>query len=244
MSIPKTIHYCWFGRGEMPPLAKKCMKSWKKYCPDCDIICWNEDNFDFSENEYAAEAYRAGKWAFVSDYVRLRVIEKYGGIYLDTDVEIIKPIDKLLECGGFLGLDERGVVCTGLGFAASAGNEAVRAMLADYDGIHFVKEDGSYDITPCTERNTATLARLGFDRDNPPEKFMDMTFLPSEYLCPKNFYTGKTVITENTYSIHHYDASWISPTARRTMIAKRILGVKLYDKLYGKFLHKFKWLEW
>ena len=244
MSIPKVIHYCWFGRGKMPAHAEKCLASWKKYCPDFEIIRWDEDNFDFSQNAYAAEAYRAGKWAFVSDYARLYVIEKYGGSYLETDVELIKPLTPLLELTGYMGIDERGVVCTGLGFGAERGNKIVGEMLADYDGIHFVKPDGTYDMTPCPDRNTALLAMLGAVNENIVGTFSDMTFLPSDFLCPKNYYTGKTEITGNTYSIHHYDASWISPTARRTTYIKRIIGVKLYNKLYGKFLHKFKWLEW
>jgi len=103
MSIPKVIHYCWFGKGKMPKLAKKCIKSWKKYCPDYKIICHNEDNFDLTQNRYLNEAYKAGKWAFVSDYVRLKIIYDNGGIYLDTDVELIKPIDDLLLTKGFMG---------------------------------------------------------------------------------------------------------------------------------------------
>ena len=97
MSIPKVIHYCWFGKGEMPKIAKKCIKSWEKYCPDYEIICHNEDNFDLSQNRYMREAYEAKKWAFVSDFARLKIIYDHGGIYLDTDVELIKPIDDLLE---------------------------------------------------------------------------------------------------------------------------------------------------
>ena len=125
MSIPKVIHYCWFGKGEMPKLAKKCIKSWEKYCPGFEIICHNEDNFDLSQNRYMCEAYEAGKWAFVSDFARLKIIYDNGGIYLDTDVELIKPIDDLLEGKGFMGFDEKGIVATGLGFGAEKGNEII-----------------------------------------------------------------------------------------------------------------------
>ena len=97
MSIPKVIHYCWFGKGEMPALAEKCIKSWKKYCPEYKIVCHNEDNFDIDRNRYAKEAYMCGKWAFVSDYARLKVLYDEGGIYLDTDVELIKPLDELID---------------------------------------------------------------------------------------------------------------------------------------------------
>ena len=234
MNIPKVIHYCWFGKGEMPKLANKCIKSWKKYCPDYEIVCHNEDNFDMTQNRYLNEAYKAGKWAFVSDYARLKIIYDNGGIYLDTDVELIKPIDDLLLTKGFMGFDEKGIVATGLGFGAEKGNEIVSEFLKDYDNIPFVLPDGSYDLTPCPDRNTEALKRLG----------MDITFLPDEYLCPMNYYTGNKKITENTYSIHHYSASWTSVVTKRTTRIKRIIGVRLYDKIYGKFLQNCKWLEW
>ena len=244
MSIPKVIHYCWFGKGKMPAIAEKCIKSWKKYCPDYEIICWNEDNFDLTQNRYMREAYEAGKWAFVSDFVRLKVIYDHGGIYLDTDVELIKPIDPLLENSGYVGFDEKGLVATGLGFGAEAGNEIVGAFLKDYDDLPFVLADGSFDLTPCPDRNTAALKRLGMDIQNHDQDFMGMKFLPYEYLCPMDYYTGKKTLTKNTYSIHHYCASWTSKVTKRTTRIKRIIGLKWYNKLYGKFLHKFKGLEW
>ena len=244
MSIPKVIHYCWFGKGEMPKLAKKCIKSWKKYGTDYEIICHNEDNFDLTQNRYLNEAYKAGKWAFVSDYARLKIICDNGGIYLDTDVELIKPIDDLLLTNGFMGFDEKGIVATGLGFGAEKGNEIVSEFLKDYDNIPFVLPDGSYDLTPCPDRNTEALKRLGMDIKNTSQTFMDITFLPDEYLCPMNYYTGKKTITENTYSIHHYSGSWTSVVTKRTTRIKRIIGVRLYDKIYGKFLQNCKWLEW
>lgn len=244
MSIPKVIHYCWFGKGKMPRLAKKCIKSWKKYCPDYEIVCWNEDNFDLTQNRYMYEAYQAGKWAFVSDYVRLKVVYDNGGIYLDTDVELIKPIDDLLKNKGFMGFDEKGIVATGLGFGSEKGNKIIEAFLKDYDDIPFVLKDGSLDLTPCPDRNTKTLIALGMDVDNKNQTFMDMVFLPDEYLCPMDYYSGKITITGNTCSVHHYSASWTSNVTKRTTRIKRIIGTKLYNKLYGKFLHKFKWLEW
>jgi hypothetical protein len=190
------------------------------------------------------EAYEAGKWAFVSDYARLKIIYDNGGIYLDTDVELIKPIDDLVKLGGFMGFDEKGIVATGLGFGAEKGNKIVSEFLKDYDNIPFVLPDGSYDLTPCPDRNTEALKRLGMDIKNTSQTFMDITFLPDEYLCPMNYYTGKKTITENTYSIHHYSASWTSVVTKRTTRIKRIIGVRLYDKIYGKFLQNCKWLEW
>ncbi len=244
MSVPKVIHYCWFGKGKMPALAEKCIKSWKKYCPQYKIVCHNEENFDITENRYAREAYEAGKWAFVSDYVRLKVLYQEGGIYLDTDVELIKPLDDLVEENGYMGFDDNGIISTGLGFACEKGNELVGALLADYDDISFVLPDGSYDLTPCPDRNTKTMIGLGMNPDHKNQVFMGLRLLPEDYLCPMKYYTGRKIITPNTYSIHHFCASWTSSTAKRTLFVKRIIGRKLYDKLYGKFLHRIKWLEW
>ena len=244
MSIPKVIHYCWFGKGKMPKLAKKCIKSWKKYCPDYEFVLHTEDNFDLTQNRYMREACEAGKWAFVSDYARLKIIYDNGGIYLDTDVELIKPVDDLVKLGGFMGFDEKGIVATGLGFGAEKGNKIVSEFLKDYDDIPFILPDGSFDLTPCPDRNTEALKRLGMDTQNKNQTFMDVTFLPDEYLCPMDYYTGKKTITDKTYSIHHYSASWTNSVTKRTTRIKRIIGVKMYNKLYGKFLHKCKWLEW
>ena len=244
MSIPKVIHYCWFGKGKMPKLTRKCIESWKKYCPDYEIICWNEENFDYTRNQYAKEAYEAGKWAFVSDYVRLKVVYDNGGIYMDTDVELIKPLDPLLGYKGYIGFEKSGNIATGLGFGAEKGNEIIGKMLDDYDSITFIKPDGSYDFTPCPDRNSAALIELGMDLKNTDQIFKGVLFLPDEYLSPMDYYTGKKHITENTYSIHHYAASWTSSVSKRTTCIKRIIGVKMYEKLYGKFLHKFKFLEW
>ncbi len=244
MNIPKKIHYCWFGKGEMPPLAKKCLKSWKKYCPDYEIIRWDESNCDLVSNRYVKEAFEAGKWAFVSDYIRLKVIFDHGGIYLDTDVELVRSLNSLVSGGPYMGFDEKGIVATGLGFAAQPGNKIIAEFLKDYDSIGFVLPDGSFDLTPCPDRNTEALRRLGMDVSKVGQTFMGVRFLPEDYLCPMDYYTGKKKITSNTHSIHHYCASWTSPVTKRTTRIKRIIGVKMYDKLYGKFLHKFKWLEW
>ena len=244
MSIPKVIYYCWFGKGKMPKLSEKCIKSWKKYCPDYKIVCINEENFDVSQNKYAREAYDAGMWAFVSDYARLKVLYDEGGIYLDTDVELIKPLDKLIEKNGFMGFDDKGSMATGLGFACEKGNELVGIILKDYDDISFLLPDGTFDLTPCPDRNTKILIKLGMDINNKDQIFMGIHMLPEDYLCPVKYYTGRKVITRNTYSIHHFCASWVSLTSKRTIFIKRIIGEKLYNKFYGKFLHKFKWLEW
>ena len=198
MSIPKVIHYCWFGKGKMPKLAEKCIESWKKYCPGYKIVCWNEENFDITCNRYAKEAYDAGKWAFVSDYVRFKVLYDEGGIYLDTDVEIIKPLDPLIEENGYMGFDDCGYISTGLGFACEKGNELIGALLKDYDDISFILPDGTYDLTPCPIRNTKTVTNLGMDINQKQQIFMGIKILPEDYLCPIKYYSGKKVITKNT----------------------------------------------
>jgi hypothetical protein len=242
--IPKKIHYCWFGGNPLNKLGIKCITSWKKYFPDYEIIEWNENNFDINCCQYVREAYDAKKWAFVSDYARFKILYEQGGVYFDTDVELLKPIDGLIEEHGFMGFDDNGIISTGLGFACEKGNELVGALLKDYDDISFLRPDGTYDMTPCPDRNTKTLMKLGMNLNIKDQVFMGIHMLPEEYLCPMKYYTGKKVITPNTYSIHHFCASWTSATAKRTLFLKRLLGVKLYDKLYGKFLHKLKWLEW
>jgi hypothetical protein len=244
MSIPKVIHYCWFGNNSTPKSAQKCIESWKKYCPGFEIICWNEDNFDFKKNQYAREAYEAGKWAFVSDYARLEIVYNHGGIYMDTDVELIKSIEPLTNYEGYMGFEKNGMVATGLGFGAEKGNEIVGKMLSDYDNITFLQPDGSYDLTPCPVRNSNSLKELGMNLEDKDQIFNGVRFLPDEYLSPMDYYTGKKNITEKTYSIHHYAASWTSSVSKRTTRIKRIIGVEMYEKLYGKFLHKFNFLEW
>lgn len=148
MSIPKIIHYCWFGGGAISPENRKCMESWKKYCPDYKIIEWNDQNFDISTNRYAQQAYEAKKYAFVSDYVRLAVLYEYGGIYLDTDVELVRPLDELLELPGFMGFQTNNEVATGLGFGARKGNSVVQALLRDYDALDFYSR--KLRVTPKT----------------------------------------------------------------------------------------------
>lgn len=245
MSIPKVIHYCWFGKSEPPVSVKKCIASWKKHCPGYEIKRWDETNVDINENLYAKQAYEAGKWAFVSDFFRLKIIYEQGGVYLDTDVELIKSLDGLTESyDGFFGFEKgENLVATGLGFGAKKGSKFVKAMLDDYDGVSFLTSDG-FDGTPCPKRNTEALRRLGLDTDKRDQVIDNVIFLDEQYLCPVNFFTGKKEITEKTVSIHHYDASWCGDVTRRTLRLKRLIGIRAYCFLYGKFLHKSDRWEW
>ena len=152
--IPKKIHYCWFGRGEKPKLTEKCIESWKKYCPNYELIEWNEDNFDINSNQYVREAYENRKFAFVTDYVRLYVLNKFGGIYMDTDVEVIKPLDDFLKCKAFSSFENNNYIPTGI-IAAEKGNKWIKTLLEDYDNLHFIKNN-ELDLTPNTVRITNT----------------------------------------------------------------------------------------
>ncbi len=243
--IPKKIHYCWFGRGEKSALIKKCIASWKKYMPDYEIIEWNEDNVIF-DNSYVKEAYEKRKYAFVSDYVRLKVIYEEGGIYLDTDVELIKSLEPLLKVGGFIGFERSNTVTTGLGFAAKAKDTVIEKMLSTYDYIHFVVND-QMDQTPCPVRNTKDLISLGLVTNNKKQKVGDIIVYPKEYFCPLDYDSGKINITNNTYSIHHYGYSWADDKSLKILMLKRRI-FKVFPKFCAQRVfdvvnHLYQWRE-
>ena len=205
--IPKIIHYCWFGRNPLPKLALKCIASWKKFCPDYEIREWNEDNFDVTKNQYCQEAYKAKKWAFVSDYVRLYVLNSFGGIYMDSDVEVIRNLDIFLTEDGFSGFESENAAVTGI-MGAKRGNCFVNELLHEYDVLHFSKPDGTFEITTNTVRITQAMLGHGLRLNNSKQTVQDFTIYPKDYFCPMNYRTGTYCITENTYTIHHFAASW------------------------------------
>lgn len=220
--IPRVIHYCWFGRNPLPELAVQCIESWKKYCPGYEIREWNEDNYDLDSCKYVRQAYEAGKWAFVSDYARFDILFKYGGIYFDTDVELLKPIEPILNRGAFMGCESQrrkgketarsgfGIaVNPGLGLAAASGNAIYKEMLDDYKELDFQKEykDGSFKTV--VDRITDVLERHGLIQTQETQCIKGISIYPDEFFCPLDYTTGILNITENTYSIHHYTASWI-----------------------------------
>ena len=213
--IPRIIHYCWFGHNPKPKLAKKCIKSWKKKCPDYQIIEWNEDNFDISKSPlYVRQAYEAKKWAFVTDYVRLKVVYDCGGIYLDTDVELRKNLDFLLNNKAYFGL-EWNSVATGLGFGAEKGTPILRELFEDYNGITFFNSDGSYNEEPCPVRNTRIFEKHGLIRADKMQILdEDICILPREYMAPLDYWAHTFNVTNNTISIHWYSASWMTKDAQ------------------------------
>ena len=208
--IPKIIHYCWLGGNPLPKSAKKCIKSWKKYCPDYEIIEWNESNYDFTKNQYMKEAFEAKKWGFVPDYARLDIIHKYGGIYLDVDVEMVKSFDTLLNYRGFAGFESPEYIALGLGFGAESGNSIIKKVMDDYNNLHFLNEDGTCSDVGSPRINTLALKEMGLKCDGSFQLIDNFAFLPMEYLCPKSFDDGIMRKTKNTYSIHHYDSSWFT----------------------------------
>lgn len=220
MALPKTIHYCWFGNGSKSGLILRCIESWKKYAPDCEIIEWNETNYDVTKNKYMREAYEKRRWGFVPDFARLDIIYEHGGIYLDTDVELIRPIDVLLAGDGFIGFERadssgRYSINTGSGFGAEAGDPVIGTMRDIYKDLSFEREDGSLNLDPSPTYNTEALARLGLRRDNTLQKIGKITVYPSDYFCPVDWESHKRLITENTYSIHHFDASWLTEEEKK-----------------------------
>lgn len=241
--IPKIIHYCWFGGKPLPPLALRCINSWKKYLPDYKIMEWNESNFNVNSIPYTKEAYEAKKYAFVSDYARFWILYKYGGLYFDTDVEIIKPMNDIIANGAFMGVETdadlekkiRIKVAPGLGLCAYPQNIIYAELLTLYEQKHFVLHNGNLDMTTVVEYTTAILCHHGLQNIRGIQTVEMIKIYPQEYFCPISTSDGKLRITSNTYTIHHYAQSWQSPIRK---YGRKILlfigGEKL--KIYFKKL--------
>lgn len=221
----KTIHYCWFGGNPLPETVVKCMKTWAHFCPDYEIIRWDETNFDVGCCDYVREAYEAKKWAFVSDYCRFYVLYHYGGIYLDTDVELLKSLDGLPDT--FIGFENWSSCASGLIRGAQPGDKVCAMMLESYRKDHFALGNGRYNTKTVCQRETGILVEQGLLLNGRQQFVANTHVYPVEYFCPKNYYTQEQNITDNTYSIHHYDASWYTEEDR--------FAVQLRDK-YRKIL--------
>lgn len=227
--IPRIIHYCWFGRGPMPDLTLKCIESWHKHMPDYEYRMWNEDNFDIGAVPYAKEAYEARKYAFVSDYVRLYALYSEGGIYLDTDVEVLKPFDDLLALSGFIGFEGSKHKPVGTGtIACTRHGEWVTDILRMYEPLHFRQADGTIDLTPNPVRISRHMREHGFVQNGEKTIYKDMHVFPTDYFCPRQT-TGEYFLTDNTYCDHHFMGSWDDP--QKTNILKRIIGQKNMTRL-------------
>lgn len=206
--IPKTIHYCWFGKKQLPPLAQECIASWHRHMPDWDYRLWDEDSFDIDSTPYTSEAYKAGKYAFVSDYVRLWALHNEGGVYLDTDVEVLRKLDDLLYLKAFTGYEGSKHLPPVTGLMASESKGVwVEEQLHAYEKRHFLLPDGSLDTTTNTQRITAIMISNGFVCDGRLRQYKDLTVFPTEYFCPRQT-TGELLLTQNTYCDHHFLQSW------------------------------------
>lgn len=208
--IPKKLHYCWFGGKEMSDLHKRCMESWHKYCPDYEIKEWNETNCDISEAEYTRQAYEAGKYAFIPDYFRLKILLEHGGIYLDTDVELLGNLDELLYQPAFVGVEKWGVINIG-GMAGSVpGHPMIRAILEKKKRCCFVEEDGRLNTETSGVIETLPFLEHGMKMDNTLQRVNGVTVYPSSVFSPYDFMTGQEVIRSWTVSNHYYGGSWMN----------------------------------
>ncbi len=236
--IPKSIHYCWFGRSELTPLAKKCLASWRQFFPDYEIKEWNEDNFDVNIIPYTADAYKAGKYAFVSDYARFWVLYHFGGVYFDTDVEVIRPMDDVLEKGAFMGFELLGecpAVNPGLGLASVPGMSLYKAVLNLFEQMSFQKENGSINSYTMIPMVTELLKELGLTCNGTIERVAGINIYPPDWFNPFDDATGRLRKTENTRTVHWYAKSWM-PTepvwkTRTKRLFRRLFGNEMMTRL-------------
>lgn len=240
-NIPKIIHYCWFGNNPLPENVRKCIASWEKYCPDFEIKQWNESNYDVNKYDYTREAYEKKKYAFVSDVARLDIVSNFGGIYLDTDVELIKPLNLFLDDKLFMGMETPGRIATGLGFGAIKGHHVIQENLAEYKNRSFILPNGSVDETSCVTITSNLLKKI-YGRSFKSDTFTDdIRIYSPDVFCPFNFETNKLLLTDRTVAIHHYDATWKSGDDKFLRIKikmRRILGSEVYDFVKSYFKRK------
>lgn len=228
--IPKIIHYCWFGGKEKPESVQRMLRTWRKHCPDYQLKEWNETNFDIHINRYCEEAYARRKWAFVSDVARLWALYHEGGIYMDTDVEVLRPLDELLKHKAFLGFEGTQWIATNI-MGAEPNNGLIGEFLASYDARAFVKADGSLNQTTNVEEWTRLLTQSqGLVLNGKKQQVHDFTVYPSEYFTPYDYLTGKVIRTSQTYTIHWFDQSWIGCSKWRIKMSQlfhRLVGIKM-----------------
>lgn len=212
--IPKTIHYCWFGRGVMPELAQRCIESWERVLPEYEIVRWDEDSFDIDSNRYVREAYDARKFAFVSDYVRLYAMYTQGGVYMDTDVEVLRTLDPYLECKAFSGFENVHSIPTGI-MASEKGFPGFGDLLEAYEGKRFILPDGSFDLTTNVEMITDYYLERGLVRNNTYQVVDGFVLYPNIVFCPYKHEVGSRWFEQSTVTIHHKNGSWLTDEAQR-----------------------------
>jgi hypothetical protein len=223
--IPKIIHYCWFGGKEKPELVKRCMGSWKKHLNDYEFIEWNEDNVDFNSNQYASEALKAKKFAFVSDYVRVYALYHYGGIYLDTDVVVFKPFDTLLGHDSFWGFEQENFVATST-IGAAKGNRLIREFLDLYKDRSFISENGTFDDLTNVSLVTKMFQDMGLKTNGELQRIGNENNLiyPQLFFSPYDYINCRNIKTEDTFTKHHFYKSWLPLDARLKSNLKGVLA--------------------
>lgn len=235
MGIPKIIHYCWFGKGKKNKLIQNCIESWKKYMPDYEVKEWNEENFDVNSNEYVKEAYNMKKYAFVSDYVRLKALHEFGGIYFDTDIEVLKNFDTILTNKDIYCFEMPDQIMTGV-MISQKKSGIIFEYLKHYDKLKFKNEDGTPNLIPNTKFFTSLLISKGLVLNNKRQIIENnIEIFPNEYFCAYDMQNCRFEITKNTYTVHHYTGSWNDGKKKVRKNIKRffskILGKKLYEKI-------------
>lgn len=213
--IPKKIHYCWFGNGKLPEKERMCIESWKEYCPDYEIIEWNEHNYDVTKHNYMKQAYEAKKWGFVPDFARLDIIYQHGGIYLDADVELIKNLDDLLYHEAFFAFEQRNLINLGNGFGAKKESTILKELKESYDDYSFYNHDGTLNLTASPFYQTEFFRKKGVNMNNQFQKIDDMVFYPNDYFSPMEQDSGVIMATEHTYAIHHFSCSWFDDAQKQ-----------------------------
>lgn len=231
--IPRKVQYIWFGRGIKSELIQKCMNTTRAILSDWEICIWDEDTYDITSCDYIREAYEKKMYAFASDYARFDILYQHGGVYLDTDVELLKAFPEEFLCEtGFTGVESNNKIAPGLVFACEAGNPIVKEILEDYRGDHFVDENGNVNRKTVVERVTEIFARHGFKKDGREQILDGFHIYPAEYFCAFDFVTNEFEITDRTISIHHYTATWTnikSKTKKKIQsILRKTLGIKGY----------------
>lgn len=226
MIIPKKIHYMWFGEKEMPVALKKCIQSWKIMCPDYEIICWNERNYDLDRHPYMRQAYEHKQWGFIPDYARLDILYQYGGVYMDTDVELIKPLDDMLYQEAFTGVEKWNVVNIGGCTGCVSHNKGIKRILDERKEVLF-EMGGEINKTASGYYDTTPFIREGLKLDGTNQKVAGLNIYASDYFHPYDYMSGETVITENTFSIHHFNGGWLDEKT----ILQRELTKKKYQEI-------------
>ena len=235
--IPKMIHYCWISKevgNNLPQNVQECIKTWRKYLPDYEIIEWNQNNFDLNISSFVKEAYEKKKYAFVSDYIRLYVLYNYGGIYLDTDVKVLKSFDDLLNNKAFICFEGDDAIASST-IGAEKNNYLIECLLEYYNNRHFINSNGKLDMVPNTTIFANIFKDKGFIINNQFQQNEYITVYPREYFSPRSSITGEINITPNTYAIHLFNSSWIPEKIRkRDDLYKELY--KLYKKRYPQKL--------